>query len=500
MRTSIFTVVLCVAGIVGLAQDAQAGRKNIPTLIQVTNNTEGDIFDPRLRSEGAETIVFGSDGDVMGSGTATPQKEVYFWDRTIRQVSRVTTSSIGDSISGSRSTDRTFNGGRPEYVAFVSTDDFDPSVGNADGNPEVFLWERLSGAFHQLTDTLAPVVNADPYPSDSGTCIVFSSNGDMADNDGTDPNHPTTSWTNPDGSQEIFMYKLRSADDFPRDGNFTQVSNGPTGSVSSAPVTGGYIYQRQCDVTAYLSDHDQVGMGVVGTHMYRYKRGQAEVTYMVDKKMSLGLPPPGIYGKPHISSASLVARGPAIVFASSADLWLNGSSGMNLFKYRNLHLRMRQFSDLDLGDIFNPVVSDGNGKVVYASNGENIDPDKRIKRGGLPPFNADGNKEIFLIKGRRRVQQITRTAGCENGQASIDFLGRSFAFRSSCDLIPGRNPNNVPQVFFYTIEPEDDLLAPGGCLISEGCCSSQDGCFERIEGSQFKVSRKRCLQKAKGCD
>ena len=45
---------------------AYAVRLPIPVLIQVTQNTEGDIEDPRLRLEPPYRINFTSDGDVMG--------------------------------------------------------------------------------------------------------------------------------------------------------------------------------------------------------------------------------------------------------------------------------------------------------------------------------------------------------------------------------------------------------------------------------------------------
>ena len=78
-----------------------------------------------------------------------------------------------------------------------------------------------------------------------------------------------------------------------------------------------------------------------------------------------------------------------------------------------------------------PAISDGGRWIAFESNGEIL---KRSKA-GEGPFNADGNWEIFRLRGNRRVQQITETAGCDNTQASILDKGVSLAFRSTCDLI-----------------------------------------------------------------
>jgi len=103
------------------------------------------------------------------------------------------------------------------------------------------------------------------------------------------------------------------------------------------------------------------------------------------------------------------------------------------------------------------------------------------------------------MKGRRKVMQLTRTQNCSNTQASIEDTGVSIAFRSTCDLVPGSNPNLQPQVFLYTQVRPDDPLAATGCLVADGCCNEANGCFGLIEGKTVKASKKNCINKASGC-
>ena len=99
------------------------------------------------------------------------------------------------------------------------------------------------------------------------------------------------------------------------------------------------------------------------------------------------------------------------------------------------------------------------------------------------------------------MRQITDSVGpCENGMVSIQDNGTSIAFRSTCDLIPGNNPDGVPQIFLYKQVTDDDpLLAPGACLVSDGCCSEGNGCYHSIDGRAERVPKKNCLNKRRGC-
>jgi Tol biopolymer transport system component len=500
-RGALLTRTIAAAGLLVVAAAAQAeARGSIPVLVQVTNNTTGDVLDPRLRSQDGNRIVFTSDGDV--TGPAPGHKEVYLYQIETGVMIRVTNTVDGESSDAARSTDQVFNAGRPEFVAFISTGDLDPDGDNSDHNPEVFLWELESGVFHQLTTTASTVVNKEPYTSDSGKCIVFSSNADLNNNTGEDAeNNPGTGYTNADGSFEVFLYTIDSNAGFPHDGNFTQVSNGPAGSNSTRPVVGGYWFPRQCQSTAYMSDYDQTGSGLTGTHIFVFNRPSAEISRMETREIPWGIPS-GAYLYPNMSSASPFARGPFVVFQSDAPVWRNGSEGMEMYRYRIFHPRMTQYTDILTGNVERPVISDGGGYIAFQSNGEILDPRHKAK-GAVqePPYNADGNYEIFRTKGRRKTWQITNTTGCVNNLPSVRDDGTAIVFRSTCDLIEGRNPGGVPQVFLYKeVKRDDPLGTAAGCLLTSGCCNEANGCYKPLYGRKPPTRKKECMDKPRvGC-
>ena len=473
-----------------------AERGNIPVLEQVTRNSTGTVADAKLRSELGTWITFASNGDVMGPGTQTAGREIYLYNVITGSTTRVTNSGPGkESYDPSRVTDATFSSGRPDSFFFTSTGNFTGQ--NADGNAEIFAYEVVSGQFHQLTNTLAPVVNSTPYSSDSAKCIVFTSNGNLDNNDGSDDANPGPGFKNPDGSQEIFLYTVSDDANFPA-GYFTQISNGPAGTSSWAPVIGGYWFPRQCQTSAYLSNHAQLGDGATGTHIYMYDRPAGEVQRMFNEDVlaSNELDPNGNYGEPHMSSASNFARGPYIVFSTEADVWNNGIVGYEVFRYRVFHPLMTQYTGVQVGDVFSPQISDGGGYLAFHSNGELLDPERGARDVGPGPFNADYNSEIFETKGRRKVWQITNSGpGCDNYDVSIQDHGGGIVFISTCDLIPGNNPAGVPQVFiFRRVRSDDPVLQPGNCDVVDGCCNQANGCYTDLLGRQARPPKRNALQ------
>lgn len=79
-------------------------------------------------------------------------------------------------------------------LAFTST--YDPLGTNADHNAEVFLYDVVTHAVHQITHTVGnSASNADVSLSADGTRIAFTSMADLVG-------------TNADGNQEIFVYDV----------------------------------------------------------------------------------------------------------------------------------------------------------------------------------------------------------------------------------------------------------------------------------------------------
>lgn len=98
------------------------------------------------------------------------------------------------------------------YLAFVSTRDLVPAVGNpfpAEDNPEIFSYVRASGTISQVTKTprgtvSQPVKNLNPSISGNGLRVVFYSNAD-------NPIVGMTGGTNTDRNNEIYYADLDAA-------------------------------------------------------------------------------------------------------------------------------------------------------------------------------------------------------------------------------------------------------------------------------------------------
>lgn len=506
------SIVASVAAMLMWVQTAEA-KPSYQIMRQLTHITTGTIESVKIRSQDGNLIAFVSTGDVMGPGTETAERQIYLWTEQedgSGVITRITNQPGCESYDIARPTDTVLSS-RPGVLPFVSTCDFDLTVGNADGNPEIFFYDVDAQIFEQITDTVAPVVNGEPYASDSGRCLVFRSNGDLNDNTPAHPNyddtHPGPGFSNPDLSDEIFLYgKLDKNDEFPYGGVFTQVSNGPAGTTSSHPVINGYWFARQCQTTAYQSDHDQIGQGLTGQGIYVYKMPANALEPVVAKEIPYGFPD-GIYRNPNISAASPFARGPHIVFEGEPDLWRNESEGTNIYNWRDFHPRMTQYTRLGAGfHALDPEVGDGGGVISFSSNGELLTQKRGVRTGEEPPFNADGNSEIFYIRGRRKAEQITQTTGCENIKSTLDDDGARVGFISTCDLIPGQNPGGVQQIFLRQLERHSYPLVenPGDCLEAEGCClwhrrQFESGCYHGLEGAKPKIDRPNCIDKSRGC-
>lgn len=470
---------VCVPPVVG----AKGADRHI--VVQATSITEGNIWEPRIRQIRGDHLVFTSDADVLGPGTAhLGHREVYLLNTQTQTSKRITSTTGGESYSASRLTDD-MRSVRPPIIAFISTGDLDPSVGNTDGNPELFIWIQDSDTIRQLTNTLPPVVNAEPSPSDSARCIVFQSSGDLDNNDGSQESLPPTGRSNSDGSLEIFYVDF-SDRDF-QAFQFTQVSSGPAGSTSRSPSVGGFFFPNQCESITYESDHDQLGNGTSGVNVYRFKRRIPETT-----QISLPTHPGTSSVQPKVSGTGVVAGAPSVVFISDADLFGFGIGGFQIYKYRILHPRLRQHTAIEGAFILNPVLSDGGSRIALESVSELVNPDRRVRLGGPGPFNTDASWEIFRLDGKRRVRQLTRTQGCENHFPTITGNGKGVAFLSTCDLIPGHNPNGLGQVFVYTeLKRHDPRQSAAGCVKEQGCCNPANGCYQPILGRAVPLPRKK---------
>jgi hypothetical protein len=482
----------CVALALSLTTVAHA-RPRTPVLRKLTSVNSGLLRDVKLHRQRGDEIAFLFDGSIAGTDPAPAGLNLYLVDVESGAIRLAFPNGGADTQTPTRPTDRDDLGRWPRYVSFASSADIDPARDNSDGNQEIFLWETESGTIHQLTESLAPTQNSEPFASDTGECIVFTSTGDFDDNDGSDIGVPTPGFENADGSAEVFLFAIRSGAAFPNDAILTQISNGPAGTSSGNAVVGGYTEPRQCRSIGYRSDHDQLGIGRSGEHIYSYSKGSAVLEDMTTRKGLAGGPPDGVYNAPSISGASNFARGPFIVFTTSEDLWRNESQATNIYRYRFFHPELRQITSLPSGVAQDPVTSDGGGHIAFRSDSEVL-----VSSDG--PHNADGNFEIFRIRGRRRVKQITQTTGCENGPPSMRSDSTRIAFWSNCDLVPTGTTPGQRQLFLYQeVEKNDPLASASACHIAAGCCNEANNCIRVEDGKLPRVPRRGCIDRKRGC-
>ena len=119
----------------------------------------------------------------------------------------------------------------------------------------------------------------------------------------------------------------------------------------------------------------------------------------------------------------------------------------------------------------------------------------------FPPFNVDGNHEVFRLKGRHSGWQLTNTENCGNTQASLKDNGRRIIWRSTCDLIAGQNADGSTEIFMWSLEKSNSPLL-SSCLGDPNCCldAKHGGCYEPVFSSQMgKPPRPNCVEKGR-CD
>lgn len=177
---------------------------------QITDTTGAVNGSPKVDAN-AERIAFVSNADLVRKN-ADRNSEIFLFDRPTAKFTQVTDST--DCVNNQPSIN---TGGT--RIAFSSTCNL--TGNNADGNAELFLFDVTTGALAQITKTIgsSPVgaFNLQPSISGNGQRIAFVSDRDLTGN-------------NADQNPEIFLFDARF-------GTFTQITNttGFAGPLNSEP-------------------------------------------------------------------------------------------------------------------------------------------------------------------------------------------------------------------------------------------------------------------------
>jgi cysteine-rich repeat protein len=341
-------------------------------------------------------------------------------------------------------------------VAFVS--DFDYVGQNADGNEEIFYFDRkrMSKAikkkvkkegidpvtakndliatranefFRQLTDTLPPVANELPSLNGSGRVVAFVSNGDL------EPSNPG----NPDGNREIYRIDVKLM----LRGDATaseQITDSPPGVSNLNPNlrafrgallafdSNGDLAPGQCvggtfDLAGCTTNED-CSAGACGN-----PEGNREVfIHLQDIFASSGINLRQLTAAP--SGTSFVGQNAnyaekSTVITTTADLLgLNPERNSEIYRVASAATTLVPVTQSTTGE-HGEAAQAVRGRMAFTSNGD------------ITGANADSNREVFVWQATAAPPylQIGTSMGCLNAAPSMDNRGRFVAFQSTCDRI-----------------------------------------------------------------
>ncbi len=163
-------------------------------LVQVTDTTGCENRRPTVsRNNQGRRVAFSTDCTDLAPGfNADGNDEVVLWDANTGNFQFNETTGCGSTEPAIAR----HNAGR--YVSFSS--DCDYTGGNADGNVEIFQWDRQSNGYNQITAS-AGADNGGASSSNNGRFVAFISNADYAG-------------SNADGSFEVFRFDRNGGGSF----------------------------------------------------------------------------------------------------------------------------------------------------------------------------------------------------------------------------------------------------------------------------------------------
>ncbi len=342
-------------------------------------------------------------------------------------------------------------------VAFVSDFDY-VAPGNADGNREIFVFERkrldkeiqrkvrnegidaetakdqLLAAkpqdfFYQVTDTALPVVNELPTINGTGRTVAFSSNGDIK------PGAPGNS----DGNREIFRIDVKRK----KQGDPTatvQVTNSPVGIDNlNANMrayanlltfdSNGNLAPSVCvggtsDLGSCATDEDCPGGACGNPELNREIFLHIQAVFIGGGDQPLRQITAAQIGESTVGQSVNFFTG-ATAFTTTADLLgLNPDGNSEIFQVGRTPDSLTAITATPDGE-YAEAAQAIRAKIALTSNGD------------LMGLNADGNREIFFYEedGVPPHRQIGDTMGCLNAVPAIDSRGRYLAFQSTCNRI-----------------------------------------------------------------
>jgi len=279
-------------------------------------------------------------------------------------------------------------------IAFISTRDLVPGVGNTDGNPELFFYNVLTGTFTQATNTkdatpgIGLVFQASPSLSSDGTVVAFLSTANLAAN-------------NADGNAEIYVANFGGG----AVSNIRQVTRTQNGTANTNVLSTGRRLSRNGALIAFESRATDPKSNAVPTAS---TLGTFVYTIATDTFVEIGTRTPvtDIGRFPTFTDYNAVLAPSSLVFASFLNFRPDGtfpsstaqaSEGINtdnspdIFLTQipasssNTFIRLTNMPTFNAGGT-RPIASESRKRIAFTVGGEELG-------GG----NGDGSSEVFYL-------------------------------------------------------------------------------------------------------
>jgi Tol biopolymer transport system component len=431
---SIAVLVACAAAVLA-PWSARALHRETPFMLTISCRSTADPIGtcvpntdashPFAQGEVARWIGFESTTDIMGNGSSG--SEIFLFDNNPpRNMRQVTNHPTGDSRNAS-----TVSNG--STMVFDSSSDL---RNNGITARQIFMWDRESGQYTQLTNGTADSVR--PRISGSGNLVAFESAADLV-GDGT-------TGTN------IYYWQPSQICDFNGCRYIRRVTSGP--GISGNVVTGGgdngqlLLFNSNSPVTGFSNGFQQIFM---------YERG-------TNRRIQLTA-----FGADSIKP-TMNNDGRLIVFQSQADVLGNGSTGWEIFLLDRETGIFRQLTNTG-GDSFNASMGGGGRYITFISTGDVVG-------------NGSTGQHLFLYDLIwNEVYQVTKGAGSsDNPVSTADTI---FFFDSSADPLKlGLTGNHVYALNVFNTLPrrspgtqEFDFQPGNGTSGSEVRLTTRDGVY-----------------------
>ncbi len=358
---------------------------------QITDEASGDNLEPSLNADGTR-IAFQSRSNING-GNPEGNPEIYLFDAMTGIFTQITEETSGFSSRPSINA----NGTR---LAFISTANI--NGGNTDGNFELYLFDSTTGIITQITDftegqTEEPSINAD------GTRIAIESDTNINGNFGL-PN-------------QIYIFDTTT-------GIFTQVTNQPVNNSNTPSLN--------ADGTrvAFSSAADINGQNPgLFRRIYFSDTATGIITQITDNSE---LTSTSVF-------PSINADGTRIAFQSDSNI--NGGNPQEnpeVYLFDRITGIFTQITDETSGFSDGPSINANGNRIAFAS-------DANINGG-----NPDGNAETYIFDTTTSIiTQITDETVGASTQPSINADGQRIAFVSSSN-INGGNPEENFEIYITT--------------------------------------------------